>query len=98
MSLASPLATPLSSPMLGILVSGKFLLTLETSRTLIKFNEINKGVLYKMHVLVFIVFGSVLATTSNAGNFIEGNNNPSGVAGCTGQAIFEPNLRRGDIE
>ena len=51
-----------------------------------------------MHVLVFIVFGSVLATTSNAGNFIEGNNNPSGVAGCTGQAIFEPNLRRGDIE
>ena len=51
-----------------------------------------------MHVLVFIVLGSVLATTANAGVGLEGNNNPRGVNGCTGKAILEPNLKRGDIE
>ena len=79
-------------------LSGKFLLTFETSRTLIIFNEINKDVLYKMHALVFIVLGSVLATSANAGVGLEGNNNPGGVGGCTGKAIFEPNFKRGDIE
>merc|ERR1712008_126746 len=72
--------------------------TLETSRTIIIFNKINKGVLYKMHVLVFIVLGSVLATTAHAAVGLEGNNNPGGVDGCTGKAIFEPNFKRGDIE
>ena len=54
--------------------------------------------LYKMHVLVFIVLGSVLATTAHAYVGLEGNNNPGGVDGCTGKAIFEPNFKRGDIE
>ena len=49
-----------------------------------------------MHVLVLIVFGSVLATTANA---IFG---PIGVytdpGGCSGQATVYPDFRRGDIE
>ena len=51
-----------------------------------------------MHVLVFIILGSVLATTANSYTVTKGNDNWSGVDGCTGKAIFEPNLKRGDIE
>ena len=49
-----------------------------------------------MHVLVLIVFGSVLATTANSiFHPIGGNTNP---VGCIGMAIVEPDFKRGDIE
>ena len=49
-----------------------------------------------MHVLVLIVFGSVLATTANAIFYPIGANTDPG--GCSGQATVYPDFRRGDIE
>ena len=60
-----------------------------------------------MQLLVFILLGSVLqgvlATTANSYGVPSyavwsGNYNYDGVDGCTGKAIFEPNLKRGDVE
>ena len=86
-----------------------FLLTFETTKldtlivlkqaydkSLIIFNKINKCVPYKMmHVLILIVFGSLLANTAHAGVNIY---DPVGVDGCKGTAILEPQFKKGDIE
>ena len=83
-----------------ISISSKFLLT---SRTLITFNKINKDLYYKMHVLVLIVFASLLASTAHAGSVPYGpsalaGSVPYGPAGCRGKLIVEPEFKRGDIE
>lgn len=72
-------------------------------KSLIIFNKINKCMPYKMmliiiyllHVLVLIVFGSLLANTAHAGVNIY---DPVGVDGCEGTAILEPQFKKGDIE
>ena len=48
-----------------------------------------------MHVLILIVFGSLLANTAHAGVNIY---DPVGVDGCKGTAILEPQFKKGDIE
>ena len=77
-----------------ISISSKFL---PTSRTLITFNKINKDLYYKMHVLVLIVFASLLASTAHAGVDLAGLV-PYGPVGCIGKVIVEPEFKRGDIE
>merc|ERR1711971_664283 len=69
--------------------------SLLTSKTLILFNKI-KDLPYKMHVLILIVFGSVLATTASfgpRGSYLHPRRD-----GCSGQAIVVPDFRRGDVE
>ena len=78
-----------------ISISSKFLLT---SRTLITFNEINKDLYYKMHVLVLIVFASLLDSTAHAGAGIPVGLVPNGPVGCSGKLIVEPKFKKGDIE
>ena len=80
-----------------ISISSKFLLT---SRTLITFNKINKDLYYKMHVLVLIVFASLLASTAHAVTICDpvvcGPGH--GPVGCRGKLIVDPQFKRGDIE
>merc|ERR1712008_556711 len=59
------------------------------------FDKINKGPLYKMHVLVLVALGSLLATTAHAG--AGALDYSTGTVGCRGKLIVEPKFRRGDI-
>ena len=51
-----------------------------------------------MHVLVLIVFASLLASTAHAGAGIPAGLVPNGPVGCSGKLIVEPKFKKGDIE
>ena len=51
-----------------------------------------------MHVLVLIVFASLLASAAHADSVVDPGLVPNGPVGCRGKLIVEPEFKKGDIE
>ena len=66
----------------------------QLSRSLVIFKK-KEIIIKKMHVLVIIALGILLAAPAHAGVNIY---DPAGVDGCKGTAILEPHFKKGDIE